>query len=186
MIPERNLAAVKGDESHAAVLRDDQRQRILLFVGKPQVGKSVAAAYALRTRTKWVMTQFGGPQTEYMKSIGMRAEPTMRWQKWDTDFLWIRASHLGTLIDRWSPEVKARQHRLETVRVLVVDEVGGESWGDVKKRLDDLIGKRFDAQIKTMMTSNVGEIAALKDVLGERVVERIHQLGRVVEVKNFR
>lgn len=162
--------------------------RMLLLSGVNQVGKSLACAYGLSTRTVQTWTQFGGPQTEYMKSIGMPAEERRRWTKWDKDFFWTKSARIGALafLERsQDPAERARGGAPANVGMCVIDEVGGDTWSDGQKKLDDLLGRRWDAGHRTMMTTNL-DVPGFRDAVGDRIYERIRRLGLVIECKDFR
>jgi hypothetical protein len=166
-IPLQDSDAVRAVEDFFR----DPHQLLLVLTGEPQVGKSLACALGLSGRTRTERTQFG-------------AEPWIAWRKWDLDFEWVRANQLG-LVDRFDFEGKARQKRLETTKLLVIDEVGADSYSDIPKRVDELVGRRWDAALRTMMTTNK-RMNQLREALGDRIVERIVRVGRIVECRDLR
>jgi hypothetical protein len=151
---------------------------MLVLTGTNQVGKSYACAYGLSTRTVTLKTRYGD-------GSGKFPEPWLEFRYVDGDFTWINAASLGALRDRYDPEVRARARRLETVKMLVIDELGAQTWDDVSKQLEDLLGKRWSANLRTMMTTNLNANGALQAALGDRIVERIRRVGKVVEVRGL-
>ncbi len=159
----------------------------LTLTGDPQVGKSLALAYGLSTRTRTVKTQYGGPQTEYMKSRGMEAEPWITWTKWDLGFLWLKASTLSSM-DRFDRDAQAKLREYESVPMLVLDELGGGNIApdaETQKRIDNLICKRDDAGLQTWLTTNY-RTSELRSKLGDRVFERLSLRGQIVECGSWR
>lgn len=70
--------------------------------------------------------------------------------------------------------------RLQRVSLLVVDDVGAEaqtSWG--QGLLSELLDARHQGFRRTIITSNLGQ-EAFKQRIGERLVDRIREDGRVV------
>lgn len=179
-VPPKIIADLQADKTEGGdaisavenFLKTDKL--ILLLAGDSQVGKSFACAYGLRTRTKTYRTQFG-------------TEEWRTWHKWDDDFAWIEASRLTALAhlrydaDPW--EVRLAR-RIERTKLLVVDEVGGPSFADNSVDLSKLLTKRWGDRLRTMMTTNYTS-EELRDKFDKRVLERIRNVGTVVECRKF-
>ena len=62
-----------------------------------------------------------------------------------------------------------------TCGLLVVDEIGAGSGSDHEKQmLCDVLCKRYENKLPTIMISNLG-IEDIKKALGERVIDRMHE-----------
>ncbi len=150
--------------------RSNKDNLILVLCGRNQKGKSYACAYGLSLGSKILKSQFG-------------EEPWLEYRYVDSDFSWIMANELASLKDRFDPEVRSRQRQIETCATLVVDDVGQAGLVDVAKILESILIKRWSMNRRTMITTNLSSgDGSLQKELGERIVERIRQVGTVVEV----
>jgi DNA replication protein DnaC len=122
----------------------------LVLLGAVGVGKSVAASLAV-----------------------LRAIEAQR------SALFFRAVE-GCRLGLFSEEDQATVRRMRAVQLLAIDDLGLESTHDTwRLLLDDVIDWRYQAQKKTVLTSNL-DLPAIRKKYGERVVDRIRHDGRVV------
>lgn len=161
------LASMKSPKSSSAIDRvqlwGESKSLMLVLSGDPQVGKSFACAWWLSSRSKIIRSQYG-------------TEPVLPYRYVDSDYEWVQAPQLAGFRDRFDPEVRAKQNRLDRIGVLIVDEVGGASLGDVSKALEALLIRRWSENRRTVMTTNLDTNAFAHEV-GERVFERMRQGG---------
>jgi hypothetical protein len=175
-VPEKHVALLEANhlEESPAVLAVEAWLRaqtpdkqMLVLVGEPQEpGKSLACAYGLSSMSVVRRTQYGN-------------EPWLNYRYPDSDYEWVTASELGALRDRFDNDVRMKARRLETCGVLVLDELGGPTWTDVSKQLEELLGKRWSSNKRTMITTNLS-IEALRHEVDERLLDRIRRVGRIV------
>jgi hypothetical protein len=155
-----------------AVDWERSKEPLCALIGVTYRGKSFACASMLSNRSKLIRSQYG-------------TEPWLEYRYVDSDFRWLRASTIANLRDRFDAGVRAAARKLETARLLVIDEVGGASITDVSKQIQELIAKRFDAGLRTLMTGNLN-YAELGISLGDRIMSRLDQHGRIVECRDWR
>lgn len=165
-IGDRSLAAAQNaqeTEALAVVRRwmPDHALTWLVLCGDKGVGKSVAATWAL---------------VEVMRGGGTAAR--------------IDATRLATLsqFDAGAAELAW----LKRVDMLLVDDIGTELLNDfARTRMHELFEERHETYRRTIITSNLPWYAATKDGvtlpglaarLGERLVDRIAQAGRAVQL----
>lgn len=165
-IGERSLNAAQAPEETEALgvvkrWREDNALTWLALCGAKGVGKSVAATWAL---------------VRVMRGGGTAAR--------------IDATRLATLsqFDAGADEIAW----LKRVDMLLVDDIGTELLNDfAKARMHELFEERHETYRRTILTSNLmwrpttrdGQtIPGLEQRLGERLVDRITQAGRVVQL----
>lgn len=94
--------------------------------------------------------------------------------------VWVRAK----MLERITPRTVKRLEELETAELLVLDELG-EEYLDEKGFLGGLIAgllcTRYDAVLWTVVTTNM-PAADFSKRYGERVVDRIREVGAFIEV----
>ncbi len=125
----------------------------LVFLGNPGNGKSVAAAFLAK---QWI-SRAGVDSVE-----------------------WLRAQEVATLsaYGREAQDLKARARR---VKLLVIDDYGDESesapW---KAWLGDVLGARYAAEARTVITSNL-DAETFKARVGLRLTDRFRE-GAVIGI----
>ena len=162
-------------QSHAVLEAADWErspEALCVFIGTTSRGKSFGIAAMLAERSRVIRSQFG-------------TEPWLDYRYVDSGFRWLRASTIANLRDRFDEGVRASARKLETVSLLVIDEIGGATITDVSKQIQELIAKRFDAGLRTIMTGNLN-YGELQLALGDRIMSRLDQLGRLVEIRDWR
>jgi DNA replication protein DnaC len=96
--------------------------------------------------------------------------------------LWITAAQLA----RTNHFEQSEIDRVAKVELLVVDDLGAE-FNDAKgfflALLDELIDQRYARKLATIITTNL-DAEAFKGRYGERIVDRIREVGRFVNCGN--
>jgi hypothetical protein len=157
-VPRRAaLAALSCEPNEAifAVHSLNADRCLLLLVGEPGTGKTVAAA-------RWFAT------------LGPARAPG------DARPLFVSAAEL-VVWATWSDEFRAAKR----ARALVIDDLGVEyadAPGSVASKLDDLIDARYGSMLPTLITTNL-DATALAVRFGDRIVSRIREAGRVVTMR---
>lgn len=174
LIADLQADRIDGGDAISAVesfLKADKL--ILLLTGGPQVGKSLACAYGLRTRTVTRQTQFGN-------------EEWRTWRYWDGDFAWVEAARLPLLMHlRWDadPWDQKLARSIEKAKLLVLDDVGA-GLGDASREIASVLSRRWANGLRTMATTNYS-LEELRENIDKRVLERIKNVGTVVECSRF-
>ncbi len=158
-VPRKDLDRVFGgellptDAMSSAKLYPDKT--ILVLSGANGCGKTTAAAW-------WIAQR--GPVFDDMET---------------RDPLFVSAPHLC----RYSRYNVAEMHVLEMARRLVIDDLGTEYMDDKGhfcSFLDGLINVRYANELPTLITTNL-PAAEFRERLGERIADRIREVGRCVE-----
>lgn len=122
--------------------------QVLVLIGRPGVGKGVAAA--------WVAARTHCP-------------------------VYLKARALVSYHSASFGEERARYEQAVRTNFLVIDEVGTEQ-RESKSAIQDIIDDRIGNRRRTMLISNLSK-AALLERLDERTVDRLKEIGRIVELK---
>jgi hypothetical protein len=142
---------------------------LMMLMGSPQIGKSLACAYGLSTGTVTRRTQFGG-------------EEWRTWRYWDSDFRWVNYSRLGIYRQQFDVEARAECKKLETAKLLVIDDFGASTFEDNSKAFCTLVDRRWSSNLKTMVTTNLTD-NEIRDNVDARILQRIVTNGKVVECR---
>lgn len=96
-----------------------------------------------------------------------------------TSGLFVKSFELSRL-SMFAPEDKARMASLSRTRFLILDDLGAEMLHDgMRPMLDELIDARYQNGSRTILTTNL-DPQAFKARYGERIADRIREVGRVV------
>jgi DNA replication protein DnaC len=165
--PELEAAVVAGGAGETAstrAVRDFVAGPLTfcLLLGGTGTGKTVAASEALlRARVGW--TEDGAP----------------RWSYSPREARFIHASDAGRL-GLFDVESVRTMNKLESVRWLVLDDLGAEFVTDVwRTNLGSLITERNSGKRKTLITSNL-TVEAFRERYDARILSRIKGSGVVV------
>ncbi len=140
-----------------------ERSVFIVLAGACGVGKTAAAVHWLRKRTG----HFG-----FVHLLG-RGKPDQ-----DTS-LFVTAEHLAT----WPRYKRKEMARLEEAFCLVIDDLGVEyddKSGNFRSLFDSLMNHRYAEQSWTCITTNLSAVA-FRERYGERVVDRIREVGEFYE-----
>lgn len=161
-LPLDKLRSIAAGESHdtdalAAVRKFlASESRLLVLAGGRGVGKTYAATWwATREQPPPVELACGPPRF-------VDAPALARWPRYDDE----------------------RMTQLEGARALVIDDLGleyNDRHGAFTSLLDGLVNHRYAALLPTVITTNQGAAAFCKRY-GERVADRIREVGRFVEL----
>lgn len=96
-----------------------------------------------------------------------------------TSGLFVKAFELSRL-SMFAVEDKIRMAAISRTRFLVLDDLGAEMLHDgLRPMLDELIDARYQSGSRTILTTNL-DPQAFKARYGERIADRIREVGRVV------
>lgn len=152
--------ALDGDCSDTEALlaaRQSVDLGILVLSGPRGVGKTTAAAW-------WLVQK--RVRTEFLATTSVR---------------FIDAG----LMSRWPRYDDAKMRELTRARALVIDDLGIEytdTKGAFVSLFDEVVNNRYAAELPTLITTNLNA-KSFKERYGERVADRIREVGRFVELK---
>jgi DNA replication protein DnaC len=132
--------------------------RFLVLLGPKGTGKTVAAAWALRTllsRRRW------------------NADPSGNEARAVVPAQWLLASTFARLCG-YTTEDRAWFEQACLTPVLVLDDLGAEHLGPVgRTMLDELVMRRHGAALRTVITSNLDGKAFVERIGGDRIYDRM-------------
>jgi hypothetical protein len=135
----------------------------LLLLGSNGIGKSVAAAYALRLATTAVWKKPDHPMAD--------AISVERLDSGEGYFL--TAAGLRFASRYTDGKALSTLDRAATVKVLVLDELRAEDFqGKGLERLEEILSERMAHRARTVITSNL-TLAELRECSGPRIASRI-------------
>lgn len=165
----KNTKAMKAARSFL----ENASERMLVLSGSRGCGKTTAAAWIAAQRCP----------DEYRGYSYEEIEASRGFVPWPGDKhpRFVDASRLARVSRYRDEEMKP----LEECSMLVIDDLGIEfvdEKGSFLSTLDGLINARYAANLRTVITTNLrGE--DFKKRYGERISDRIREVGRFVEIK---
>ncbi len=149
-----------------AAMWETEGRCFALLMGGVGTGKSVAAASLFLRLSK--------PKVVHLSSVGTFEVDGWGWGQGER----VRAHELAGM--SYFGADRARAQRLESVRLLAIDDLGAELLSDgFKAQLDALLDARHDAELRTVITTNL-DGATFKARYGERIADRIRQDGQPI------
>jgi hypothetical protein len=177
-VPERALAVVPHDTPAMQAVAG--ALDLLVLLGAPGVGKSVAAAKWLRDYvsdpSRWTPSNWDlltTPRGSMYPAHSSRLVPSY---KETTLPIWISAAQLARTDHYNQTEID----RIAKAPRLVIDDLFSEfsdSKGFFQALLDEIIDLRYSGKRPTVITTNF-DVEAFKARYGERVVDRLVEGGR--------
>jgi DNA replication protein DnaC len=153
---------------------------VLALFGGHRVGKTCAAIYAMSERMVIRRTQFGGPQTEYMRAHAIPEEPWLAWRYFDSSQRYVMAAEIAALTkSAWDDEGRALSKQLREVGFLVIDELGRE-WKAEPAKFEEVVAYRWSRNLKTVLISNLS-MADFPSIYGKGIAARVNERGIVIE-----
>lgn len=159
----RSADQTKAKTSVLAMVQNQESSAMVMLYGKPGTGKTHLGAAAVRERIK-----LRGKQMilkgAWCSKFALMATPVDISRR-------VRATYGDEAAET---ETKVIED-YSTCGLLVVDEIGAGSGSDHEKQmLCDVLCKRYENKLPTLMISNLG-IEDIKKALGERVIDRMHE-----------
>lgn len=131
----------------------DDTKPLCLLSGSNGIGKSVAAAYALRLATKRVGAAPNHPRADLIEVERLDA----------SQGLFLRAQQVRDALRYEDNPAKALLYRAAVVRILVLDELRDVDFRGVGlERFEEIVGGRYDNGRRTVITTNLTS----KELLG--------------------
>jgi hypothetical protein len=138
--------------------------RWLVLLGKTSTGKTLAAA--------WVLGQYLARHTAWSTPTGYGQRPEVA--------LFTPAFEFTGASD-YAEKDRAWLERIQKCGLLVLDDLGSERLGEVELGMvQRLLMSRHANGLRTIITSNLSA-ETLTERYGERIAERIREVGRVVD-----
>jgi hypothetical protein len=135
---------------------------LLVLLGEPGTGKTVAAAEACRLSLA----------TSHPTLFGF-TDPAV----------WVACAELANL-SSFTDADRAWFERMQSAWLLVLDDLGTEQLhAQAQQRLERLIDERYGNNRRTVITSNASK-EAFQERVGARITDRIREAGRVVNCGN--